>query len=118
MRLPIPRFLIPGGLILLAAASAAFGQGCDCLLGLKTGTAVTTIDGVVDAQWADAAVLDTAVDPTCLKPVPDWNHANPNPAVSLVDKNVKVFSKRDATNLYLAFQVPDETKNRQDSGHS
>jgi hypothetical protein len=100
---------IAGALLCLIASPAAFGQGCDCLLGLKTGSTVTNIDGVVDQEWADASVLDTSVDPSCLKPVPDWNHVNPNPVLSLVDKNVKVYSKRDGTNIYLAFQIPDET---------
>src|SRR4051794_30199842 len=105
-------------LVWMAGARSLFAQGCDCLLGLKTGTTVTNIDGVVDAEWKDASVIDTSVDPSCLKSLLDWNHATPTPITSLVDKNLKVFSKRDANNLYLAITVPDETKNRQDAGHA
>jgi hypothetical protein len=54
-------------LVWMAGARSLLAQGCDCLLGLKTGTTVTNIDGVVDAEWKDASVIDTSVDPSCLK---------------------------------------------------
>ena len=107
----------PSSLLLIAvatvtAAPAAFAAVCP--IGFTAGTAIadTAIDGTVGAEWNDAQILQSS-DP-CLASLPDWNgtstsmdgHAAPS-----LSKTVRVRSKRDATHLYVAFEVGDQTRN-------
>lgn len=93
-------------------------QGCE--LGFQSGTTIADPDingnpGSPAAKWSDATVLQSGYP--CLNPLPDWdgtlpgngNHVTPN-----LLKVVTVRSKRDDANLYLDFEVQDQTKNEND----
>src|SRR5882762_6843876 len=86
-----------------------------CWMGFKFGLSIANSDINGDpsnpaSKWADASSIQSGLG--CLNQLTDWDgvtlvggHASPNQI-----RTVKVFSKRDANNLYLAFQVQDLTQ--------
>ena len=116
-------FLLLVGMVCAAGITQLHAQGCDCKIALKNpGTSVNSIDGIIDNEWSDADVLDTSLDSSCLKSLLDWNQTSvsqpydSNLPAALSAKGVKVLSKRDGSNIYLAFQVKDQTQDRRAPG--
>lgn len=88
---------------LLWATPASAGNS-SCQLGIKAGSAIADagIDGQLGLEWADANELDSG------SPCLDFL-SNPS-------RPVKVYSKADATHLYMAFDVLDSTQNTTGGG--
>lgn len=88
-----------------------------CQIGFLPGSAISdaSIDGNQGADWNDASILRSG-DP-CMSFLPDWDQLTVmgGHAVPLVNRSVRVLSKRDTTgtpSLYLAFDIADLTRDR------
>ena len=93
--------------------------GGPCQIGLTTGSDITdsNIDGDTSSGWGDANVIQSGSP--CLDFLKDWNGTSLSGthAVPTLDKTVRLLSKRSTTHLYLAFEIEDQTQNRQDPGN-
>lgn len=106
--------------VILALPSSAHAGGV-CQIGLTIGSSITgaNIDGDTSSGWADANVIQSGSP--CLDDLMDWNGTTAPGTVHVVpslDNTIRLLSKRDATHLYLAFEVEDQTQNRQDPGNT
>jgi hypothetical protein len=91
-------------------------------MGFRTGAAIanTDINGNPSspaAKWSDASSIQSGLG--CMNPLGDWDGVivMASHAVPTLNKTVTVRSKRDASNLYMDFEVLDQTQNRGDPGH-
>lgn len=100
--------------LLLTTPSRAHAAVAQCRMGFLPGSTIANgqIDGVLANDWLDASVLQSG-DP-CFGFLRDWDGATPTPPTApanpALQKRVKVFSKRDSGNIYLAFEVRDQTQ--------
>jgi hypothetical protein len=83
---------------------------CEIGLELKGSISDANIDGLIDisselGDWSDARVMQSGSGSGCLNFLLDGPPPTPG-----INQNVSVYSKRDASNLYFAFAVPDSTK--------
>lgn len=84
-------------------------------IGFRPGSTIAdaSINGTQGTKWNDASVLRTN-ELGMSTFLPDWNHTtimSPH-AVPTLMQQVQVFTKRDTANLYIAFDVGDQTRDR------
>src|SRR5438067_3197907 len=88
-----------------------------CQIGFRPGSPIAnaSIDGSQGTKWDDASILRSG-DP-CMNSLPDWDQLTVvnGHAVPMLNRMVRVLSKRDTTmnpSLYMAFDVADLTRDR------
>lgn len=88
-------------------------------IGFKVGASIAnaSINGIKGSKWDDASVVATGY-PGMAGKYWDWdqNTTSGGHAYPAVPRNVRVFSKRDGNNLYIAFDVEDNTRERRTPG--
>jgi hypothetical protein len=108
--------LVMGCAIALIALLPQSARAQGCQIGFQSGTTIgdANINGNPanpPGKWADASTIQSGFP--CLGYLYDWDKVTTmgGHAVPTLQKSVTVLSKRDASNLYLAFTVQDNTQN-------
>jgi hypothetical protein len=121
-QLPALRAVVVGllGFVVWNLTAPGSTDAAGCQIGFTVGTTIAdgAIDGTRGAEWNDANIIQSGFP--CMDPLLDWNGTLPPAGAHVapsLNKTVKAFSKRDTNHLYLAFEVLDQTQNRQDPGH-
>lgn len=87
--------------LLAGALSPAPARADTCWIGFRSGANPVSIDGVKGGtEWNDASVLESGSG--CLNRLIDNAGGN-------AERDVRVYTKRDAANLYFLFEVGDGT---------
>jgi len=112
---------IPAILFILAIILALSAHSFADKLYFQEGASIanSNIDGTKGSDWSDAFSVQSG-DPG-INSLPDWDGATfpaaGNHVMPTLSKRVKIYAKRDASfNLYLAFEVQDQTQNLQPGG--
>jgi len=90
-------------ILLYAGETSLYACGLAFLPGATIATA--NINGTIDlaTEWEDAAMVSSLTEP-CLNNLKDGASIG-----SLVDREVKIYTKRDGANFYIAVDVDDST---------
>jgi hypothetical protein len=96
----------------MLAPGTARSQYLGCQMGFLPGQAPLDNQNkliLTDSAWSDASILESG-SPNCAGPLMDWVGGTPVEN-HLVDKQVSVYTKQNASNLYFRFVVHDSTTN-------